>query len=117
MRHIPIFTFINKMDRDSMDIFELLDDIERKCLRKVSTPKLVRADPKNTGDNSPRLTSSWSNSALAPSSSHVQSGRKQRLSQPQQIMAQDRKIVEEAYAGDIIGVFDPGIFSIGDILA
>ena len=27
MRHIPIFTFINKMDR-AMDIFELLDDIE-----------------------------------------------------------------------------------------
>ena len=37
-----------------------------------------------------------------------------RLSQPQQMMAQDRHIVEEAYAGDIIGVFDPGIFSIGD---
>ena len=45
---------------------------------------------------------------------HMQSGKKMRLSQPQQIMAQDRKIVEEAYAGDIIGVFDPGIFSIGD---
>ena len=47
---------------------------------------------------------------------HVQGGRKIRLSQPQQMMAQDRKIVEEAYAGDIIGVFDPGIFSIGDTL-
>ena len=47
---------------------------------------------------------------------HVQGGRKVRLSQPQQMMAQDRKIVEEAYAGDIIGVFDPGIFSIGDTL-
>lgn len=47
---------------------------------------------------------------------HVQGGRKMRLSQPQQLMAQDRKIVEEAYAGDIIGVFDPGIFSIGDTL-
>ena len=31
-------------------------------------------------------------------------------------MAQERTIVEEAYAGDIIGVFDPGIFSIGDTL-
>ena len=29
-------------------------------------------------------------------------------------MAQERKILSEAYAGDIIGVFDPGIFSIGD---
>ncbi len=31
-------------------------------------------------------------------------------------MAQDRAIVDEAYAGDIIGLFDPGIFSIGDTL-
>ena len=47
---------------------------------------------------------------------HVQGGKKIRLSQPQQMMAQERHIVEEAYAGDIIGVFDPGIFSIGDTL-
>ncbi|MDD2960087.1 MAG: peptide chain release factor 3 [Lachnospiraceae bacterium] len=47
---------------------------------------------------------------------HVQGDRKQRLSQPQQMMAQERHIVEEAYAGDIIGVFDPGIFSIGDTI-
>ena len=40
--------------------------------------------------------------------------KKMRLSQPQQMMASDRHVVEEAYAGDIIGVFDPGIFSIGD---
>ena len=45
---------------------------------------------------------------------HVQSGKKMRLSQPQQMMAQEREIIESAYAGDIIGVFDPGIFSIGD---
>ena len=45
---------------------------------------------------------------------HVQGNKKMRLSQPQQMMASDRHIVEEAYAGDIIGVFDPGIFSIGD---
>ena len=47
---------------------------------------------------------------------HVQGGRVMRLSQPQQIMADERKILSEAYAGDIIGVFDPGIFSIGDTL-
>ncbi len=29
-------------------------------------------------------------------------------------MAQDRQVISEAYAGDVIGVFDPGIFSIGD---
>ena len=47
---------------------------------------------------------------------HVQSGKKMRLSQPQQLMASEREIVDEAYAGDIIGVFDPGIFSIGDTI-
>ena len=47
---------------------------------------------------------------------HMQGDRKIKLSQPQQMMAQEREIVEEAYAGDIIGVFDPGIFSIGDTL-
>ena len=47
---------------------------------------------------------------------HVQGNKIMRLSQPQQIMASERKILEEAYAGDIIGVFDPGIFSIGDTL-
>ena len=45
---------------------------------------------------------------------HVQTGKKMRLSQPQTMMAAEREIVEEAYAGDIIGVFDPGMFSIGD---
>ena len=47
---------------------------------------------------------------------HVQGGKIMRLSQPQQIMADERKILSEAYAGDIIGVFDPGIFSIGDTI-
>ena len=31
-------------------------------------------------------------------------------------MAQERNIVDNAYAGDIIGIFDPGIFNIGDTL-
>ena len=47
---------------------------------------------------------------------HVQGNRKMRLSQPQQMMAAEREIVDEAYAGDVIGVFDPGIFSIGDTI-
>ena len=47
---------------------------------------------------------------------HVQGNKKLRLSQPQQIMAQERGIIDEAYAGDIIGVFDPGIFAIGDTI-
>src|SRR5699024_7223089 len=47
---------------------------------------------------------------------HVQGDKKMRLLQPQQMMAEGRHVVDEAYAGDIIGVFDPGIFSIGDTI-
>ncbi|MDO4976057.1 MAG: peptide chain release factor 3 [Eubacteriales bacterium] len=47
---------------------------------------------------------------------HVQGGKKVRLSQPQQMMASERKMIDKAYGGDIIGIFDPGIFSIGDTI-
>lgn len=45
---------------------------------------------------------------------HVQGNRPIKLSRPQQMMAQEREVIDVAYAGDIIGVFDPGVFSIGD---
>ena len=47
---------------------------------------------------------------------HVQGNRDMRLNQSTQMFADERKIVEDAYGGDIIGIFDPGIFSIGDTL-
>ncbi len=47
---------------------------------------------------------------------HVQGGKKVRLSQSTQLMASERETVDEAFAGDIIGIFDPGIFSIGDTI-
>jgi peptide chain release factor 3 len=46
----------------------------------------------------------------------MRTGKKITLAQPQQFMAQDRAITEEAYAGDIIGIFDPGNFRIGDTI-
>lgn len=48
---------------------------------------------------------------------HIRVGKDIKLSQPQQFLAQDRDIVTEAYPGDIIGLFDPGIFRIGDSLS
>src|SRR5690606_7991591 len=48
---------------------------------------------------------------------HVRAGKEIKLSQPQQFLAQDREITEYAYPGDIVGLFDPGIFRIGDSLA
>jgi peptide chain release factor 3 len=39
-----------------------------------------------------------------------------RLTKPMQFMAQERSVVDEAFAGDIIGLFDTGILRIGDTL-
>ena len=47
---------------------------------------------------------------------HVQGNKKVKLNQSKQLMASDRETVEEAYAGDVIGIFDPGIYSIGDTI-
>ncbi len=48
---------------------------------------------------------------------HVRLGRDIRLSHSSQFLAQDRETVEDAYAGDIVGVSDPGLFRIGDSLS
>ncbi len=45
---------------------------------------------------------------------HERTGKNIRLSQSQQFFARERSHIKEAYAGDIIGVFDPGVFNIGD---
>lgn len=42
--------------------------------------------------------------------------RQLKLGYPQQFMASERALVEEAYAGDILGLYDPGYFKIGDAL-
>ncbi len=47
---------------------------------------------------------------------HVPSGKKLRLAQPQQMMADERESVEIAYPGDILGLFDPGVYHLGDTL-
>ncbi len=47
---------------------------------------------------------------------HHKSDKVIRLAQPQQFLAQDRQIIDEAWPGDIVGLFDPGIFGIGDTI-
>ena len=47
---------------------------------------------------------------------HVQGDKKIRLAQPQQFMADERSAVTEAWPGDIIGLFDPGVFGLGDTI-
>ncbi len=45
------------------------------------------------------------------------SGETLRLSKPHSFMAQERSIVEDAWPGDIVGLYDPGKLRIGDTLA
>ncbi|WP_218082678.1 peptide chain release factor 3 [Anthocerotibacter panamensis] len=45
---------------------------------------------------------------------HVRTGKRIRLTRPQKLFGQEREVIEEAYAGDIIGLTNPGVFAIGD---
>ncbi len=47
---------------------------------------------------------------------HMRLNRDVRLSHSSQFLAKDRETVEDAYAGDIVGVSDPGLFRIGDTI-
>jgi peptide chain release factor 3 len=47
---------------------------------------------------------------------HVRTGKEVRLSSPTQFLARERSIVDESYAGDVVGIHDPGNFEIGDTL-
>lgn len=45
---------------------------------------------------------------------HTRLNKDIRLTRPQRLFAQDRETVEEAYGGDIIGLTNPGLYSLGD---
>lgn len=45
---------------------------------------------------------------------HPRLGRKVRMSRPHRLFARDRETVESAYPGDVIGLSNPGLFTIGD---
>ena len=47
---------------------------------------------------------------------HSGTGKNMQVKQPQQFMADEREAVEKAYPGDIIGLFDTGVFRLGDTL-
>lgn len=47
---------------------------------------------------------------------HVRLGKDVRFSNPYSFMARDKSIIEDAYPGDVVGLFDTGNFKIGDTL-
>ena len=48
---------------------------------------------------------------------HSRLGKEVRLAKPSQFLAAERTAIEDAWPGDVIGLFDPGQFRIGDTLA
>jgi len=48
---------------------------------------------------------------------HPRSKRKIRLARPMRLFGQDREVVDEAYAGDVVGLINPGSFAIGDTIS
>jgi peptide chain release factor 3 len=48
---------------------------------------------------------------------HYRLGKQIRLARAEQLFAQERHTVHEAWAGDIVGLHDPGLFRIGDTLS
>jgi peptide chain release factor 3 len=48
---------------------------------------------------------------------HPRLKRKVRLARPMRLFGQDREVVDEAYAGDVVGLINPGTFTIGDTIA
>jgi peptide chain release factor 3 len=47
---------------------------------------------------------------------HVRLGKSLKFSNPTSFMAEKKSIVDEAYPGDIVGIYDTGNFKIGDTL-
>ena len=48
---------------------------------------------------------------------HYRLGKEIRLARAEQLFASERQTVHEAWAGDVVGLHDPGIFRIGDTIS
>jgi peptide chain release factor 3 len=47
---------------------------------------------------------------------HPRSGKEVKLNYPFQLFGQDREILDEAFPGDVMGLTNPGLFSVGDVV-
>ena len=51
------------------------------------------------------------------SANHMRLGREVRLSHPHRFFGQERVSIDEAWPGDVIGLINPGLFRVGDVLS
>jgi len=47
---------------------------------------------------------------------HPRTGKETKLTYPFEIFGRDRKIIDEAFPGDVIGLTNPGLFRVGDTI-
>ena len=47
---------------------------------------------------------------------HPRTGKETKLNYPFEIFGQERKIIDDAFPGDVIGLTNPGLFQVGDTL-
>jgi peptide chain release factor 3 len=55
--------------------------------------------------------------ARGMSVTHVRTGKPLTLNKSMQLKAQERTLIDEAWPGDIVGLWDPGVLRIGDTLS
>src|SRR5437588_563312 len=143
LRDIPIITFVNKMDRESRDPFDLLDEIEKTLaldttaltwpigrgrdfagtydLRR-NTLRRLDADAseiKVSGPRDPQIASVSSERVAEEAAGEIElvrTGKPIALNAPQFFFAQERSVADEAYAGDVVGIPNHGTLRIGDTL-
>ncbi|MEO0479222.1 MAG: peptide chain release factor 3 [Planctomycetota bacterium] len=48
---------------------------------------------------------------------HLRLGREVRMSHPHRFFGQERVTIDEAYPGDVIGLINPGLFRVGDVVS
>src|ERR1035437_6457372 len=171
MRATPVIVFVNKLDRDGKNPFDLLDEIENELnikLHPLSWPigmgrdfkgvynlfdkslLLFHPNQKATEEdylplkdlNDDVLQNKFSgfifkiHANLDPKHRdriaflrvcagkfernkyfhHVRLGKDVRFSNPYTFLARDKDVIDTAFAGDVIGLFDTGNFKIGDTL-
>ncbi len=51
------------------------------------------------------------------SATHVRLGREVRMSHPHRFFGQERVTIDEAFPGDVIGLVNPGLFRVGDVVS
>ena len=91
-------------------------DARRSPTSPASSSRSRRTWIRSTATASPSCASARAASRAAWTVKHVRTGSTLSLSRSVQFMAQERTVVDEAYSGDIVGLWDPGVLRIGDSL-